>query len=105
MIWKVIAGNLANNSDFFKFDNFLQKLIHSIKCSESFRDPELRYLPKEEFVGCVMNVFYEMYWPTIKNINKWERSLQDTFQQLKTIVAMHMGLFKTKEARTMLILL
>lgn len=105
MIWSVVRDNIDRNNEFFIYQDFMNRLASAIKTSDCYKDPEFRYVPKEDLVGCVMTVFYELFWPSLDNIKKWENSVQVTFRQLKTVVAMHMNSFKTKEARIMLFLL
>jgi hypothetical protein len=80
MIWSVVRDNIDRNNEFFIYQDFMNRLASAIKTSDCYKDPEFRYVPKEDLVGCVMTVFYELFWPSLDNIKKWENSVQVTFR-------------------------
>lgn len=79
MVWKIIGYNIDRRLDFFEFKSFIARLIGLVTSHKLYLDSEIKYLPREVYLDCVMTVFFEVYYPSHANISKWQRSVQQTF--------------------------
>jgi hypothetical protein len=100
MVWKIVNENLAKHTD-FTIDLFMRELETSVKASSYYQatddegSDEFRYLPREVYVESVMDVFFNLFYPSMLNILEWKQTVQQTFQQLYNLVSLYLRNLKT----------
>lgn len=102
MVWKIIGYNIDRKLAFFDIKSFMARLQTLIKCHPLYADANIKYLPREIYLECVMTVFFEIYYPSEANISQWQKSVQQTFLQLNNIMSLQANVFKSKESRFMI---
>ena len=75
MVWKIVNENINKHKD-FSFTQFMTHLEVAVKASPFFADKSLRYLPREVYVESIMNVFFNLFYPSKQNIKNWKKTMQ-----------------------------
>jgi len=93
LVWKITSEVLKQKLDFFKFEEFLEKLVEEIKMKDQYRDSVYVYLPREIYVECILKVFYDLFYPSQFNEKRWKKVVQQTFSQLSNLVSLYLRVF------------
>ena len=104
-VWKILKDNMK----LFSFQDIMAMFDQAIRANDQFQDTQCTlYLPREAFVECLIQVMYELYYPSKKfsgKFTQWELNVKQTFQRLNDLAYYYLRTITNRQSRMIMFLL